>query len=170
MAPLNRSANVRASPDLPDAVGPAIRIGNRSALRSGIKSCLPFLICVPVVARVQQNTQRLFRLQPRTISDNLPEITQSKESAMPDGASNEKKTSFKRVLLKISGEGLMGDQGYGLHPPTVERIAREIAKVQGLGVEVCLVIGGGNIFRGVARFRCRGWIVRPPIIWACSPP
>ena len=68
---------------------------------------------------------------------------------MPDGASNEKKTSFKRVLLKISGEALMGDQGYGLHPPTVERIAREIAKVQGLGVEVCLVIGGGNIFRGL---------------------
>ena len=68
---------------------------------------------------------------------------------MPDEASNEKKTSFKRVLLKISGEALMGNQGYGLHPPTVERIAREIAKVQKLGVEVCLVIGGGNIFRGL---------------------
>lgn len=68
---------------------------------------------------------------------------------MPDGASNEKKTSFKRVLLKISGEALMGNQGYGLHPPTVERIAREIAKVRELGVEVCLVIGGGNIFRGL---------------------
>ena len=68
---------------------------------------------------------------------------------MPDGASNEKTTSFKRVLLKISGEALMGNQGYGLHPPTVERIAREIAKVRELGVEVCLVIGGGNIFRGL---------------------
>ncbi len=68
---------------------------------------------------------------------------------MPDGASNEKKTSFKRVLLKISGEALMGNQGYGLHPPTVERIAREIAQVRELGVEVCLVIGGGNIFRGL---------------------
>ncbi len=68
---------------------------------------------------------------------------------MPDGASTDKKTSFKRVLLKISGEALMGDQGFGLHPPTVERIAREIASVQKLGVEVCLVIGGGNIFRGL---------------------
>lgn len=68
---------------------------------------------------------------------------------MPDGASTEKKTSFKRVLLKISGEALMGDQGFGLHPPTVERIAREIASVQKLGVEVCMVIGGGNIFRGL---------------------
>ena len=68
---------------------------------------------------------------------------------MEDGPSTKSKTSFKRVLLKISGEALMGDQGYGLHPPTVERIAREIAKVQKLGVEVCLVIGGGNIFRGL---------------------
>ncbi|MGR3511533.1 MAG: UMP kinase [Paracoccaceae bacterium] len=58
-------------------------------------------------------------------------------------------TTFKRVLLKISGEALMGDQGYGLHPPTVERIAREVKAVHDLGVEVCMVIGGGNIFRGL---------------------
>lgn len=44
----------------------------------------------------------------------------------------------------------MGDQGYGLHPPTVERIAREVKSVHDLGVEICMVIGGGNIFRGVA--------------------
>ncbi len=68
---------------------------------------------------------------------------------MSDGATSVPKVSFKRVLLKISGEALMGDQGFGLHPPTVERIAREIASVQALGVEVCLVIGGGNIFRGL---------------------
>ena len=54
-----------------------------------------------------------------------------------------------RVMLKISGEALMGDQGFGLHPPTVERIAREIQSVHALGVEVCMVIGGGNIFRGL---------------------
>ncbi|SFR03806.1 UMP kinase [Poseidonocella sedimentorum] len=59
------------------------------------------------------------------------------------------KTTFKRVLLKISGEALMGPQGYGLHPPTVMRIAREVQSVQALGVEVCMVIGGGNIFRGL---------------------
>ncbi len=57
--------------------------------------------------------------------------------------------TFKRVMLKISGEALMGDQGYGLHPPTVERIAREIKSVRDLGVEICMVIGGGNIFRGL---------------------
>ncbi|WP_215904816.1 UMP kinase [Meinhardsimonia xiamenensis] len=53
-------------------------------------------------------------------------------------------------MLKISGEALMGDQGYGLHPPTVERIAREVKSVHELGVEICMVIGGGNIFRGLS--------------------
>lgn len=57
--------------------------------------------------------------------------------------------SYSRVLLKISGEALMGDQGYGLHPPTVARIAAEVKAVHDLGVEICMVIGGGNIFRGL---------------------
>jgi len=56
---------------------------------------------------------------------------------------------YKRVMLKISGEALMGDQGFGLHPPTVERIALEVKKVHDLGIEICMVIGGGNIFRGL---------------------
>lgn len=59
------------------------------------------------------------------------------------------KITFKRVMLKISGEALMGDQGFGLHPPTVERIAEEIKSVHDMGVEICMVIGGGNIFRGL---------------------
>ena len=57
---------------------------------------------------------------------------------------------FKRVLVKISGEALMGDQGYGLHPPTIDRIAGEIAHLREIGIEVALVVGGGNIFRGLA--------------------
>ncbi|SDG22183.1 UMP kinase [Sulfitobacter delicatus] len=57
--------------------------------------------------------------------------------------------TFNRVMLKISGEALMGDQSYGLHPPTVARIAREVQSVHELGVEICMVIGGGNIFRGL---------------------
>ena len=56
---------------------------------------------------------------------------------------------YPRVMLKISGEALMGDQGFGLHPPTVQRIAQEVKSVHDLGVEICLVIGGGNIFRGL---------------------
>ncbi|WP_127104215.1 UMP kinase [Pararhodobacter zhoushanensis] len=58
--------------------------------------------------------------------------------------------SYRRVMLKISGEALMGDQGYGLHPPTVARIAQEVKSVHDMGVEICMVIGGGNIFRGLA--------------------
>ena len=57
--------------------------------------------------------------------------------------------AYSRVMLKISGEALMGDQGYGLHPPTVARIAAEVKSVHDLGVEICMVIGGGNIFRGL---------------------
>ncbi len=57
---------------------------------------------------------------------------------------------YSRVMLKISGEALMGDQGFGLNPPTVARIAAEVKAVQELGVEICMVIGGGNIFRGLA--------------------
>ncbi|MBF0325753.1 MAG: UMP kinase [Alphaproteobacteria bacterium] len=57
---------------------------------------------------------------------------------------------FRRVLLKISGEGLMGSRNYGLDPETVERIASEVQSVRDLGVEVCCVVGGGNIFRGLS--------------------
>jgi len=57
---------------------------------------------------------------------------------------------YKRVLLKISGEALMGDRDYGLDPVIVDRVAGEVRSVVRMGVEVCLVIGGGNIFRGVS--------------------
>jgi len=57
---------------------------------------------------------------------------------------------YKRVLLKVSGEALMGEREYGLDPDTVHRIASDIGDVVAMGVEVCLVIGGGNIFRGVS--------------------
>ncbi|MGO8919760.1 MAG: UMP kinase [Stellaceae bacterium] len=57
---------------------------------------------------------------------------------------------YRRVLLKLSGEALMGDQGHGLDPKIISRIAAEVKSVHGLGVEICLVIGGGNIFRGLA--------------------
>ncbi len=57
---------------------------------------------------------------------------------------------YKRVLLKISGEALMGGREFGLDPDIVIRIAGEVKAAVGLGAELCLVIGGGNIFRGVA--------------------
>ena len=57
---------------------------------------------------------------------------------------------FKRILLKLSGEALMGETGFGIDPGVLERIASEVAEVRALGVEIALVIGGGNIFRGIA--------------------
>ncbi len=56
---------------------------------------------------------------------------------------------FKRILLKLSGEALMGDTGYGIDPNVVERVAGEVIELLSLGVEVALVVGGGNIFRGI---------------------
>ena len=60
------------------------------------------------------------------------------------------KTLYSRVLLKVSGEALMGDGQYGIDVETVGRIANEIKQVTDAGVQVCLVIGGGNIFRGLS--------------------
>jgi len=57
---------------------------------------------------------------------------------------------YQRVLLKLSGEALMGNQGYGIDPLVVQTVAQEIQEVRALGVEVAIVIGGGNIYRGVA--------------------
>ncbi|MDA8553210.1 UMP kinase [Alphaproteobacteria bacterium] len=65
---------------------------------------------------------------------------------MPDGTPQ----VFRRVLLKISGEALMGDRSYGLDPNYVARVANEVKSVMELGAQVCLVVGGGNIFRGVS--------------------
>jgi uridylate kinase len=58
--------------------------------------------------------------------------------------------AYRRVLLKLSGEALMGGQQYGIDPRVASQIAREVGEIQGLGVQIAIVIGGGNIFRGVA--------------------
>ena len=59
-------------------------------------------------------------------------------------------TTYKRLLLKLSGEALIGDGEYGISPAVIERIAGEIRELHDAGIEVAVVIGGGNIFRGVA--------------------
>jgi uridylate kinase len=63
----------------------------------------------------------------------------------PDG-----RPAYKRVLLKLSGEALMGEQTYGIDPAVATQIALDVAEIQSMGVETAIVIGGGNIFRGVA--------------------
>ncbi|MEK6539750.1 MAG: UMP kinase [Deltaproteobacteria bacterium] len=60
------------------------------------------------------------------------------------------KPKFKRILLKLSGEALMGNRNYGLDADVIDNISKEIKGIHGLGVEVAIVIGGGNIFRGIA--------------------
>ena len=59
------------------------------------------------------------------------------------------KPKYRRVLLKLSGEGLMGENEFGFDPTSMERIANEVKTVREMGVEVCMVIGAGNIFRGL---------------------
>ncbi|MEM1390508.1 MAG: UMP kinase [Pseudomonadota bacterium] len=69
---------------------------------------------------------------------------------MSDGESAEGGLKYKRVLLKISGEALMGPRDYGIDMPTCLKFAEEIKAARTEGAEICLVIGGGNIFRGLA--------------------
>ncbi len=58
--------------------------------------------------------------------------------------------AYKRVLLKLSGEALMGEDSYGINRATIERMVADVAEIAAMGVELAIVIGGGNIFRGVA--------------------
>ena len=60
-----------------------------------------------------------------------------------------KDIKYKRVVLKLSGEALAGDQGFGINPPELKTVAKEIKEVHDLGVQVCIVVGGGNMWRGV---------------------
>ena len=56
---------------------------------------------------------------------------------------------YKRVVLKLSGEALAGQTGFGINPPTIKEIVKEIKEVHDLGVQIAIVVGGGNIWRGV---------------------
>ena len=77
-------------------------------------------------------------------------MTSNQSLARASAASPTPALAYRRVLLKLSGESLMGDQTYGIDRGTIERMTREIAEVVAMGVELAIVIGGGNIFRGVA--------------------
>jgi len=66
------------------------------------------------------------------------------------------KSKYKRIVLKISGEALQGKKGYGIDPDTILSIAEQIKEIKDLGVEIAIVIGGGNIFRGLAAAVSKG--------------
>ncbi len=59
------------------------------------------------------------------------------------------KVKYNRIVLKLSGEALAGEKGFGINPPVIKKIAEEIKQVCDLGVQVCIVCGGGNMWRGV---------------------
>ena len=75
-------------------------------------------------------------------------------------------SQYQRILLKISGEALAGSNSFGLDPERVKSLAAEVAEVARTGVQVGLVVGGGNFFRGVAA-AARTWTVSPATIWEC---
>src|SRR6202035_1110481 len=78
------------------------------------------------------------------ISARLP-ATPKRVSA---SRANHTQPIYKRILLKLSGESFQGPQGFGIHGETIQAIARELKDVHALGVEVAIMVGGGNIFRG----------------------
>ncbi len=74
--------------------------------------------------------------------------------------------AFKRILLKLSGEALMGGLEFGTDPERVAAVARQVAQVHDQGVEVAIVVGAGNIYRGI-RARRPGWTARRRTTWGC---
>ncbi|MGF1543393.1 MAG: UMP kinase [Parvularculaceae bacterium] len=83
-------------------------------------------------------------------ADAVPAEADDRQAEASPGPNAAIDLKYRRVLLKVSGEALMGSGQYGIDPDTVERIAADIAEAKSLGVEICLVVGGGNIFRGVS--------------------
>jgi uridylate kinase len=94
-----------------------------------------------------QITEAVLDLSVKAVAANATANLPAPKSARPPLAPGVK---YRRILLKLSGEALMGDKGYGIDPQILAQIADEIIDVHSLGVEIALVIGGGNIFRGVA--------------------
>jgi hypothetical protein len=75
------------------------------------------------------------------------------------------KAAYRRLLVKLSGEQLAGKGGFGISPTVIKRIAQELREVHELGVDLCVVIGGGNVIRGITA-ASEGWTARTPTTWA----
>lgn len=88
--------------------------------------------------------------KPTLVSSSTPNSPSAPVAPVPSGTGAVAQPAYKRILLKLSGEALMGADSYGINRDVIERIVGEIGEVVKLGVEVGVVIGGGNIFRGVA--------------------
>ena len=62
---------------------------------------------------------------------------------------------YKRVILKLSGEALAGAAGFGINPPVIKEMVKEIKDIHKLGIEIAIIVGGGNIWREIGRASCR---------------
>ncbi|GAC1661889.1 MAG: UMP kinase [Candidatus Acidiferrum sp.] len=85
--------------------------------------------------------------QPRARHDTPP-IADDQPSRSVGKGTTKGAPVYRRILLKLSGESFQGPQGFGIHGPTIQSIARELKEVHALGVEIAIMVGGGNIFRG----------------------
>ena len=74
---------------------------------------------------------------------------------------------YKCVLLKLSGEILSGENGFGIDPSKALYLANEVKDIHELGINIGLIIGAGNIFRGIKKHQIKGWIESLEIIWVC---
>lgn len=74
------------------------------------------------------------------------------------------KPKYKRIMIKLSGEAMAGDEGFGLDHNKIDAIAKEIKKCYDMGTEIGIVIGGGNFGEAAT---ARGWTVQEPITWVC---
>ncbi len=77
------------------------------------------------------------------------------------------KPKYNRIVLKLSGEALAGEQGNGINPTVIQSIAKQVKEIAELDVEVAVVVGGGNLWRGKTGSDLGIGTVRRPIIWAC---
>ena len=95
----------------------------------------------------------MFVTIPRIFETACPETSwlQRRTQAKPRKSSSKKhQPKYQRIVLKLSGESLQGPQGFGIHGETVQAIAHELKEVHELGIEMAIMVGGGNIFRGGA--------------------
>ena len=96
----------------------------------------------------------------------VPYFSKSKNNSIIHMEVNMTNPKYKRVVLKLSGEALAGDQGFGINPSVIKSVAAQVKEVAELGVEVAVVVGGGNIWRGKIGEEWE-WIVQLLIIWEC---
>ena len=89
---------------------------------------------------------------------------------MTDAAAATATTPTRRVLLKLSGEALLGDHEYGIDPGVVREIAREVAGAVAEGIEAAIVVGGRQHLPRAGRQRAREWTARPATTWGCWRP